>query len=66
VIDDADLLEVSVVDNPASKTCRVLSVQFKCIRRDYMSWSPIDADLSLENLARQKINILSEIGTFDG
>jgi len=41
IISKAEVREVSIVDDPANKRCRVLEITEGGIARDYLTWAPI-------------------------
>jgi hypothetical protein len=42
IISMAEVREVSIVEDPANKRCRVMEIADNGIRRDYMTWLPIE------------------------
>lgn len=49
IIEECQLEEVSLVDVPANKHCRILTTSESGIKRDYMTWNEIE-----ENITRGK------------
>lgn len=48
-ITKSEAREVSLVDEPANKHCRILIIEEKGLKRDYLTWRPITNDAEKDN-----------------
>lgn len=48
-ITKSEAREVSLVDEPANKHCRILIIEEKGVKRDYLTWRPITDDAGKDN-----------------